>query len=37
VWTADRPPEGGGWVVYHFDGIVAPESEAFNAWVRAVR
>ena len=37
VWTADRPPDGGGWVVYFYDAILAVESEAFNAWVRAVR
>ena len=37
VWTADRPPDGGGWVVYFYDALLAVESEAFNAWVRAVR
>jgi hypothetical protein len=37
IWTADRPPEGGGWVIYFYDGVLAAESEAFNAWVRAVR
>lgn len=37
IWTADRPPEGGGWVVYFYDAVLAVESEAFNAWVRAVR
>ncbi len=37
IWTADRPPDGGGWVVYFYDAILAVESGAFNAWVRAVR
>lgn len=48
VWSSDawRPegpggPEPGsgerGWVVYYRDGIAAPESAVFNAYVRAVR
>jgi hypothetical protein len=37
IWTADRPPDGGGWVVYFYDAILVSESERFNAWVRAVR
>jgi hypothetical protein len=37
IWTADRHPEGGIWMVYFADGQVACERDDFNAWVRAVR
>ncbi len=37
IWTADRHGDDAGWVVYYHDGIGVPESEHFNAYVRAVR
>ena len=37
IWTADRHPDDGVWMVYFADGQVACERESFNAWVRAVR
>jgi TIR domain/Protein of unknown function (DUF1566) len=37
IWTADRTPDGHGWVVYFYDGILAAEKAKFNAWTRAVR
>jgi hypothetical protein len=37
IWTADRAPDGRAWVLYFQDGLLAAESTAFNAWVRAVR
>ncbi|MDH5340478.1 MAG: DUF1566 domain-containing protein [Rubrivivax sp.] len=37
TWTADRAPPDRGWVVYYYDGLCAPESLRFNAYVRAVR
>lgn len=37
IWTADRTPNGRGWVVYFHDGILAAENIEFNAWTRPVR
>jgi hypothetical protein len=46
IWTADSwapaPGEAAGraargWVIYYLDGLIAPETVAFNAYVRAVR
>jgi hypothetical protein len=37
VWTADRTADGRHWVVYYYDAIGRPESDQFNAWLRAVR
>ncbi len=37
IWTADRHPDGGVWMVYFADGQIACERADFNAWVRAVR
>lgn len=37
IWTADRTPDGRGWMLYFFDGYLNAEQPGFNAWVRAVR
>jgi hypothetical protein len=37
IWTCDRHPDGGIWMVYFADGQVACERPDFHAWVRAVR
>jgi len=37
IWTADRTPDGRGWVLYFYDGILAAEQADFNAWTRPVR
>ena len=37
IWTADRTPDGRGYVAYWVDGQLSVERPTFNAWVRAVR
>ena len=38
MWTADRHSrEGGGWIIYFYNGICAGESVNYNGDVRAVR
>jgi hypothetical protein len=37
IWTADRRPDGRGWLLYFYDGTIAAEPLTFNGWLRAVR
>lgn len=37
IWTADRTPDGRGYVAYWVDGQLSAERPDFHAWVRAVR
>jgi len=37
IMTADRTPTDGHWIVYFYDQAVIPESEQFNASLKAVR